>query len=79
MSENEERARSFRDHAFAVYGGLDDEGLKVLYGSLFERLKSLHGQAVPDLAAIDSTMREIDDVHAALKARHAQPGDPAQF
>lgn len=79
MSDDEERARSFRQAAAVHHRDLDDDGLKSLYADLFDRLKSPQSQDAPDLAAIDATMREIDQVHGALKARHARPEDTAQF
>lgn len=49
------------------------------YRSLHEALSALWAAPVPDKAAVDRTMNEIDTVHAQLKAFNSRPDDQQTY
>ncbi len=49
------------------------------YHRLRERLVELHATPVPDMAAIDEVMHQLDETHAAFKAQHSSGVDNQRY
>lgn len=79
MTVQEEADRSLRAAALRRFADDSNERLAQRYAETADRLSRLHAAPVPDGPAIDAAIREMDDLHAAFKARHARLDDAAQF
>lgn len=71
--------RSLRDAAAQTHAAAANGELKQRYATLADQLTKLYAAPQRDWPAIEAVIVEMDDVHAAFKARHARRGDPAQF
>jgi hypothetical protein len=71
--------RSMRDTAARAHTDASNSELKQRYAVLAEQLTTLYAAPRRDWPAIEAVIVEMDEVHAAFKARHARPDDPAQY
>jgi len=55
------------------------DGLVMNYHRLRERLLALNSAPVRDMAAIDEVMHQLDETHAAFKARHSSGIDHQRY
>jgi hypothetical protein len=49
------------------------------YDLLRDRLRELSAAPVPDMAAIEAVMAQLDEAHAALKAHYASGDYPQRY
>ena len=49
------------------------------YDLLRDRLRELSSAPVPDKAAIEAVMAQLDEAHAALKAHYSSGADPQRY
>ena len=49
------------------------------YDLLRDRLRELSAAPVPDMAAIEAVMAQMDEAHAALKAHYASGDYPQRY
>lgn len=68
------------DPGSATSGDRDGaESIADRYAALRLELTRLYSEPVPDLVAIDATMKEIDAMHRHFKEITAQRDDPQRF